>query len=91
MENRLRYPIEVFEAMRAVWPEEKPMSVRVSASDWKEGGLSEEDLIAISEAYSDGSPIVHRTHQVETFRPRFIGTFPFPRIQLVSRYWLMIP
>ncbi len=53
VENRLRYPLEVFKAMRAVWPEVKPMSVRVSASDWKEGGLSEEDLIAISEAFHD--------------------------------------
>ncbi len=51
VENRLRYPLEVFEALRAVWPEEKPMSVRVSATDWKDGGLSEEDLLAISEAF----------------------------------------
>ncbi|MEM7687103.1 MAG: FAD-dependent monooxygenase, partial [Pseudomonadota bacterium] len=34
LENRLRYPLEVFAAMRAVWPEAKPMSVRISASDW---------------------------------------------------------
>lgn len=51
VENRVRYPLEVFEAMRAVWPEAKPMSVRVSASDWKEGGLSENDLFAITEAF----------------------------------------
>ena len=53
IENRLRFPLEVFEAMRAVWPRERPMSVRVSATDWKEGGLSEEDLFAISEAFRD--------------------------------------
>lgn len=54
VENRVRYPLEVFEAMRKIWPEAKPMSVRVSASDWKEGGLSEEDLIAIAQAFQDG-------------------------------------
>ncbi|MEX3007816.1 bifunctional salicylyl-CoA 5-hydroxylase/oxidoreductase [Hoeflea sp. TYP-13] len=53
VENRLRFPLEIFEAMRAVWPQEKPMSVRVSATDWKEGGLSEEDLFAIANAFHD--------------------------------------
>ena len=52
LENRLRYPLEVFSAMRAVWPAERPMAVRLSGTDWKEGGLSESDLIAISEAFS---------------------------------------
>ena len=52
IENRMRFPLQVFSAMRAVWPEERPMSVRVSASDWKEGGLSEEDLFKISEAFN---------------------------------------
>ena len=51
IENRLRYPLEVFEAMRAIWPKERPMSVRVSGTDWKDGGLSEEDLIAIANAF----------------------------------------
>ena len=51
LESRLRYPLEVFEAMRAVWPAERPMAVRVSGTDWKEGGLTEGDLIGISEAF----------------------------------------
>ncbi len=51
IKNRLRYPLEVFEAMRAVWPDERPMSVRVSGTDWKDGGLSEDDLIAIAKAF----------------------------------------
>lgn len=38
LENRCRFPLEVFRAMRAVWPEHKPMSVRVSATDWLEDG-----------------------------------------------------
>ncbi|MFN3280405.1 MAG: bifunctional salicylyl-CoA 5-hydroxylase/oxidoreductase, partial [Tabrizicola sp.] len=40
LENRMRFPLEVFRAMRAVWPAEKPMSVRISASDWIEGGVT---------------------------------------------------
>ena len=53
VENRLRFPLEVFRAMRAEWPQKRPMSVRISATDWKEGGLSEDDLFAISEAFHD--------------------------------------
>ncbi len=52
-ENRVRYPLEVFSAMRAVWPNERPMSVRISASDWKEGGISEEDFLYFAEAFRD--------------------------------------
>ncbi|MCI5095001.1 MAG: FAD-dependent monooxygenase [Rhodobacteraceae bacterium] len=53
LENRLRYPLDVFTAMRAVWPAERPMAVRVSGTDWKEGGLTEAELIAIAEAFRD--------------------------------------
>ncbi|MEQ1863075.1 MAG: FAD-dependent monooxygenase [Micropepsaceae bacterium] len=53
IENRLRYPLEVFKAMRAVWPEAKPMSVRISASDWAHGGISEDDVIAIARAFAN--------------------------------------
>lgn len=48
LENRMRFPLQVFEACRQVWPADKPMSVRISASDWWEGGTSEADLIAIA-------------------------------------------
>jgi anthraniloyl-CoA monooxygenase len=44
--NRMRYPLEVFRACREAWPKEKPMSVRISATDWAPGGLSGEDLVA---------------------------------------------
>jgi anthraniloyl-CoA monooxygenase len=50
IENRMRFPLEVFKACRAVWPNDRPMSVRVSASDWAEGGLSEEDLVTFARA-----------------------------------------
>ena len=51
--NRARFPLEVFGAMRAVWPEDKPMSVRVSATDWAPGGLSEDDLIALARMFKE--------------------------------------
>ena len=51
IENRLRFPLEVFAALRAVWPEHKPMSVRISANDWKEGGISEQDTFDIADAF----------------------------------------
>ena len=52
VENRLRYPLEVFRALRETWPREKPMSVRISATDWVEGGLSAADSVAIAEAFA---------------------------------------
>ncbi len=45
VENRMRFPLEVFSACREAWPEHKPMSARLSASDWHPGGLSEADLL----------------------------------------------
>ncbi|MGA0612881.1 bifunctional salicylyl-CoA 5-hydroxylase/oxidoreductase [Caldimonas sp. KR1-144] len=49
--NRLRFPLEVFEAMRKVWPAERPMSVRVSAHDWVPGGNTPDDAIEIARAF----------------------------------------
>ncbi|RGE41116.1 bifunctional salicylyl-CoA 5-hydroxylase/oxidoreductase [Comamonas testosteroni] len=51
LENRLRYPLEVFRAMRAVWPQDKPMSVRISATDWVPGGTTAEDAVQIAAAF----------------------------------------
>jgi anthraniloyl-CoA monooxygenase len=51
--NRLRFPLEVLRAVRAAWPSPRPLSVRLSASDWAEGGLSEPDLMAIARAVKD--------------------------------------
>ncbi len=53
IENRLRFPLEVFEAMRAAWPSVKPMSVRISATDWHDDGLTPDDSIAIAEAFAE--------------------------------------
>ncbi|GAB4038111.1 MAG: bifunctional salicylyl-CoA 5-hydroxylase/oxidoreductase [Rubrivivax sp.] len=49
--NRLRYPLEVFRAVRAAWPQERPMSVRISAHDWVEGGLTPADAVEIAKAF----------------------------------------
>ncbi|MGI9168957.1 MAG: bifunctional salicylyl-CoA 5-hydroxylase/oxidoreductase, partial [Caulobacteraceae bacterium] len=54
VENRLRFPLEVFAAMRAAWPEARPMSVRLSACDWAPGGISEADVLAIARAFAAG-------------------------------------
>ncbi|MDQ1614422.1 MAG: anthraniloyl-CoA monooxygenase [Actinomycetota bacterium] len=50
--GRLRFPLEVFDAIRDVWPDEKPMSVRISATDWVDGGIDAEDSVGIAEAFS---------------------------------------
>ena len=59
LENRLRFPLEVFRAMRAVWPEEKPMSVRISATDWVEDGINDDDAVEIAHAfYEAGADLI---------------------------------
>ncbi|MFF8973077.1 bifunctional salicylyl-CoA 5-hydroxylase/oxidoreductase [Streptomyces sp. NPDC014995] len=50
--RRLRFPLEVFDAVRAVWPEERPMTVRISATDWAEGGTTAEDAVEIARAFA---------------------------------------
>jgi anthraniloyl-CoA monooxygenase len=60
VENRLKYPIEVFTAIREVFPQEKPISVRISATDWAENGISEADIFVISEAFKKvGADIIN--------------------------------
>ncbi len=51
LENRCRYPLEVFKAMRAVWPTHLPMSVRISAHDWTPGGNTDDDAVAIARLF----------------------------------------
>ncbi len=53
LENRLRFPLEVFRAMRAAWPDDKPMSVRISATDWQDGGLTGDDAVAVARAFAE--------------------------------------
>jgi anthraniloyl-CoA monooxygenase len=53
LENRLRFPLEVFDAVRAVWPEDRPMFVRISASDWVPEGISFDDILDIARAFAE--------------------------------------
>ncbi|MET7479166.1 bifunctional salicylyl-CoA 5-hydroxylase/oxidoreductase [Streptomyces sp. NPDC005648] len=52
LDGRLRFPLEVFDAVRDVWPDEKPMTVRISATDWADGGNSAEEAVAIARAFA---------------------------------------
>jgi anthraniloyl-CoA monooxygenase len=60
LENRVRYPLEVFAAMRAAWPNDKPMSVRISATDWAGAdGITPEDAVEIGEAFArEGADLI---------------------------------
>jgi anthraniloyl-CoA monooxygenase len=61
LNNRLRYPLEVCRAMRAAWPSDKPMSVRISAHDWVgDAGVTEQDALAIARAFTEaGADIIN--------------------------------
>ena len=60
LDNRLRFPIEVFTAMRAEWPAGRPMSVRISATDWVEGGVDGAESVEIARAFTGaGADIIH--------------------------------
>lgn len=60
LENRMRYPLEVFRAMREIWPQHLPMSVRISAHDWVEGGITPDDAVEIGRMLkAAGVDIVH--------------------------------
>jgi len=49
----MRFPLEIFRAMRAAWPDEKPMSVRISATDWADGGLTSDDAVMVAQMFAD--------------------------------------
>jgi anthraniloyl-CoA monooxygenase len=53
IENRMRFPLRVVNAMRKAWPADKPMSVRISATDWVDGGISETDMLAVASMVKD--------------------------------------
>jgi anthraniloyl-CoA monooxygenase len=60
LENRLRFPLEVIEAVRAAWPEGRPLAVRFSAADWASGGLPADEAVAIAGAFRDaGADLLH--------------------------------
>ena len=60
LDNRLRYPLEVFAAMRVAWPSDRPMSIRISATDWAgEDGITPEESVLIGEAFArEGADLI---------------------------------
>ncbi len=86
VENRLRYPLQVLRAVRAAWPEERPLSVRLSACDWAEGGISEADVIFIARAMAAaGADILHISsgQTVATQRPTYGRMWQTPLADMV--------
>lgn len=74
IENRLKFPLRVFSEIRKVFPQDKPISVRISASDWATGGITETDVIAIAAAFEDaGADIISVStgYTVENQKPQF--------------------
>jgi anthraniloyl-CoA monooxygenase len=60
LENRLRFPLDVLCAMRREWPADKPVSVRVSATDWVEDGLTADESVEVAKAFvAAGADIIH--------------------------------
>jgi anthraniloyl-CoA monooxygenase len=96
--NRLRYPLEVFDAVRAAWPARRPVSVRISATDWHEGGTDVEDAVLIAAAFAEhGADAIHvSTGQVlKDERPEFGRSYQTPyadriRNDLASRHQVAV-
>ena len=60
IEARMRYPLEVLEAVRAAWPEDRPLAVRVPATEWALGGLDVDDAVALARAvFERGADLAH--------------------------------
>ncbi|RJE80790.1 bifunctional salicylyl-CoA 5-hydroxylase/oxidoreductase [Paracoccus sp. JM45] len=59
LENRLRWPLQVLIAMRAAWPKDRPMAVRISATDWTDDGITPDEAVAIARAFHEaGADII---------------------------------
>ncbi len=86
VQGRMRYPLEIFDAVRAAWPAQKPMSVRISASDWAPGGTTLEDVIALGRALREhGCDIVDVStgQTVPDDAPRYGRLYQTPFSELV--------
>src|SRR3546814_9381370 len=66
LENRLRYPLDVFAAVRAAWPAHLPMSVRISAHDWAEGGITADDAVDLAKRFKEIGRVSCRESVVST-------------------------
>jgi anthraniloyl-CoA monooxygenase len=76
LENRCRYPLEVFAAMRAAWPADKPMSVRISAHDWAPGGNTPDDAVAMAKLFRDAGADLIDVSSGQTTRAGRAGLRP---------------
>jgi anthraniloyl-CoA monooxygenase len=86
IENRLKFPIQVFVAMREVFNENKPMSVRISASDWADNGITEEEVVIIANAFKNaGADIINVStgNTVENQQPQIGRMWQTPFSDLV--------
>src|SRR5207245_377784 len=82
-EGRMRYPFEVVEAVRAVWPKHKPLSARISATDWVPGGIEDEDVVALARGLKErGVDVIDVSCGMTTpeSRPKFYG-------RMYQAYW----
>ncbi len=80
---RMRYPLEVLEAVRAAWPKHKPLSVRISATDWLPGGIEDEDVVELARALKErGADVIDVSAGMTTphSRPKFYG-------RMYQAYW----
>ncbi|GEL19947.1 bifunctional salicylyl-CoA 5-hydroxylase/oxidoreductase [Pseudonocardia asaccharolytica] len=79
--NRLRYPLEVFEAVRAAWPAQLPLTVRISATDWYEGGTDVDDAVEVARAFAEHGAAgidVSTGQVVKAERPAFGRSYQTP-------------
>lgn len=76
IQNRMRFPLEVLDAVRQIWPQERPMSVRISATDWAPGGLDSEQSVAVARLLKEhGSDIIDvSTGQTSTLAQPVYGS-----------------
>lgn len=81
VENRMRFPLEVFKSMRAALTPGKPMTVRISATDWVEGGITLEDTLVIARAFTDAGAVaidVSSGQVTSEEKPRFGRSYQTP-------------
>ena len=83
IENRTRFPLEILDAVRAAWPKQRPISVRISATDWLPGGVTDDDILALARALKErGTDVLDVSAGMTTpdARPKFYG-------RMYQAYW----
>ncbi|MCI2416391.1 bifunctional salicylyl-CoA 5-hydroxylase/oxidoreductase [Saccharopolyspora sp. K220] len=79
--NRLRFPLEVFDAVREVWPRDRPLTVRISATDWHEGGVDADEAVRVARAFAEHGAAgidVSTGQVVKAERPAFGRSYQTP-------------